>query len=84
LSYLLILLRDFTNFYKATEPMSNFKWSHLDDEDLKDEITLTILIIEDLKQNITARNKIESEKTIDLFLDKLKSLYDEKRKRNNA
>jgi hypothetical protein len=64
--------------------MSNFKWSHLDDEDLKDEITLTILIIEDLKQNITARNKIESEKTIDLFLDKLKSLYDEKRKRNNA
>ena len=64
--------------------MSNFNWSHLDDEDLKDEITLTILIIEDLRQNITRQNKIESEKTIDLFLDKLKSLYDEKRKRNNA
>jgi hypothetical protein len=64
--------------------MSNFDWSHLDDEDLKDEITLTILIIEDLKQNETVRNKTESEKTIDLFLDKLKSLYDEKRKRNNA
>jgi hypothetical protein len=64
--------------------MSSFNWSNLDDEDLKDEITLTILIIEDLKQNVTVRNKIESEKTIDLFLDKLKSLYDEKRKRNNA
>ena len=79
-----MLQRNFTNFYKATEPMSNFNWSHLDDEDLKDEITLTILIIEDLRQNITIQNKIESEKTIDLFLDKLKSLYDEKRKRNNA
>lgn len=64
--------------------MSNFNWSHLDDEDLKDEITLTILVIEDLKQSITLQNKIKSEKTIDLFLDKLKSLYDEKRKRNNA
>lgn len=56
-------------------------WQHLDNTELKDEITLIRLVIEQIDGNpkLTIQQK---EIIINQCLDKLKSLYDEQRKRS--
>ncbi len=58
----------------------NMNWNHLDNTELKDEITLIRLVIQQTDENpkLTIQQK---EIIINQCLDKLKSLYDEQRKR---
>lgn len=55
-------------------------WNHLDNVELRDEITLVHLLIKrtNLNSELTSRVK---EIIVNQCLDKLKSLYDEQRKR---
>ena len=54
-------------------------WEHLDDEEIEDEINLSHLGIERiLESTYSAHTK---ERVINEYLEKLKTLYDEQRKR---
>lgn len=60
--------------------MRKWNWEDYTNEDIKDEITLVNLGLEDVisDDDLTIRQK---QKLIDEYLDKLNSLYNEQRKR---
>ena len=60
--------------------MEKKDWSDYTDEDIKDEITLALLVIKDAPKNpdLSEKGKL---KLIDDCLDKLNLLYNEQRKR---
>lgn len=60
--------------------MEKWDWEDLDAEELADEITLAKGVIEDTLKDASLSNTTRQVVT-DYYLDKLKSLYNEQRKR---
>jgi hypothetical protein len=60
--------------------MKKWFWEHLDNEELIDEITLSKSVINEalIDKSLTDKNR---QAVVDYYLDKLKSLYNEQRKR---
>jgi hypothetical protein len=62
--------------------MRDKKWAHLNDEELLDEIDYTETLLNHVvSERLKVSNKADA---INEYLDKLKSLYNEKRKRGLA
>jgi hypothetical protein len=63
--------------------MKTYNWDHLDNEDLNDEITLSEWGIKEVIKDSDLSSKAKDD-LINQYLEKLKSLYNEKRKRANS
>ena len=61
--------------------MEKWFWEDFDAEELEDEITLAKGVIDDAQKDDSLSNK-KRQVVIDYYLEKLKSLYDEQRKRS--
>jgi hypothetical protein len=61
--------------------MNKWFWEDFDAEELEDEITLAKGVIDDALNDNSLSNKRRQAVT-DYYLEKLKSLYDEQRKRS--
>ncbi len=61
--------------------MEKWFWEDFDAEELEDEITLAKGVIDDAQKDDSLSNK-KRQAVIDYYLEKLKSLYDEQRKRS--
>jgi hypothetical protein len=61
--------------------MEKWFWDDFDAEELEDEITLAKGVIDDALKDNSLSNK-RRQAVMDYYLDKLKSLYDEQRKRS--
>ena len=61
--------------------MRKWDWDNYNNEDIKDEITLIRKGLESVNSNQKLTEK-QKQRLFDEYLDKLKSLYNEQRKRN--
>ncbi len=61
--------------------MRKWDWDNYTNEDIKDEITLIRKGLESVNSNEKLTEK-QKQRLFDEYLDKLKSLYNEQRKRN--
>lgn len=61
--------------------MRKWDWDNYTNEDIKDEITLIRKGLESVNSNEKLAEK-QKQRLFDEYLDKLKSLYNEQRKRN--
>jgi hypothetical protein len=61
--------------------MKKWFWENFDAEELEDEITLAKSVIDDALNDNSLSNK-RRQAVMDYYLEKLKSLYDEQRKRS--
>lgn len=61
--------------------MRKWDWDNYNNEDIKDEITLIRKGLESVNSNEKLTEK-QKQRLFDEYLDKLKSLYNEQRKRN--
>lgn len=61
--------------------MRKWDWDNYTNEDIKDEITLIRKGLESVNSNEKLTQK-QKQRLFDEYLDKLKSLYNEQRKRN--
>jgi hypothetical protein len=61
--------------------MKKWFWEDFDAEELEDEITLAKGVIDDALNDNSLSNK-RRQAMMDYYLEKLKSLYDEQRKRS--
>ena len=60
--------------------MNAWFWEDLDNEELRDEISLSKGVINEALVDMTLTDK-NRQAVVDYYLDKLKSLYNEQRKR---
>ena len=60
--------------------MNAWFWEDLDNEELRDEISLSEGVINEALVDMTLTDK-NRQAVVDYYLDKLKSLYNEQRKR---
>jgi hypothetical protein len=63
--------------------MKTYNWDHLDNEDLNDEITISEWGIKEVIKDSDLSSKVKDD-LINQYLEKLKSLYNEKQKRANS
>lgn len=61
--------------------MRKWDWDNYTNEDIKDEITLIRKGLESVNSNVKLTEK-QKQRLFDEYLDNLKSLYNEQRKRN--